>query len=234
MLAPDLAPDDAVPPFGTLTGETPRIRAGGVVLTEALDEAQRGALERFVARRFREVYDARVTHFLPRLFGAREPRGGLAAVFGLRSAADGPLFLEQYLDMPIESAICERFGNRAARAAVAEVGNLAGATPGALRALIPALTQRLADEGFAYVSFTGSSRLCNGFAKLGLPLRSVAPAAVDRLPWSERGSWGRYYDGSPEVMVGDVAMGARLLEAYARHPQVLRAQLAPLASVGAP
>jgi hypothetical protein len=234
MLAPDAVPDDRALPSSAAPCEVRGIHDPGVVLTEALTDAQRGVLQRFVARRFREVYDARVTHFLPRLFGAHDPRGGLVAAFGLRRAADGPLFLEQYLEGSIETAVRDGFGNEVPRTSIAEVGNLAGATPGALRALIPVLTRRLADEGFAYVSFTGAARLCNGFARLGLPLRSVAPARIDRLAPSERADWGRYYDSAPEVMLGDVRMGARVLAAYARHPQVLRAQLAALATVGAP
>jgi hypothetical protein len=235
MLSPDSASHGAVRHPGTDRDAESAcaVLDGGIVLAEA-NGASRGALELFVARRFREVYDARVTHFLPRLFGARDRRGRLAAVFGLRSAADGPLFLEHYLDAPIESAVEGAFGVRPSRNAIAEVGNLAGSTPGAVRSLIPALTRRLAEEGFAYVAFTGSARLCNGFARLGLPLRPVGPAALERLPPEQRGDWGRYYDSAPEVMLGDVRLGARLLEAYSRHPQVLRAQLAPLAGVGAP
>jgi hypothetical protein len=234
MLAHDPSPEGTDPHSGTSFG-TPTHRGlhTGIVLAE-VDAAGRSVLEGFIARRFREVYDARVAHFLPRLFGARDVQGRLIAAFGLRSAAEGPLFLEQYLDVPVEIAIETSFGAPASRTAIAEVGNLAGTTSGALRALIPALTRRLADEGFAYVAFTGSSRLCNGFSRLGLPLRSVAGAAVDRLPAAEQSSWGRYYDSGPGVMLGDVSLGARLLEVYARHPQVLRAQLAPLASVGAP
>lgn len=205
----------------------------GLVLREA-GAAERAELERFVARRFREVYGASVSHFMPRLFGAYDEQRRVAAVFGLRSADSGPLFLEQYIDVPVDTCVEATFARRATRAEIAEVGNLAGATPGALRALIPALTQRLAAETFRYVAFTGSGRLCNGFARLGLPLRGVAPAPIDRLPPSERARWGRYYEASPQVMIGDVAVGMRLLGAYARHPQVLRAQLAPLAKVGAP
>lgn len=232
MLAHDSATDAAVA-TPDIAHERPLALDGGLVLTEACARG-RSTLERFVARRFRETYNAQVTQFLPRLFGARDVHGRLVAVFGLRRAIDGPLFLEQYLDMTIEAAIASIFGAPVGRHAIAEVGNLAGATPGALRSLIPALTQRLFDEGFTHVAFTGSGRLCNGFARLGLPLRVVAAAEPDRLPATERQSWGRYYQSAPAVMVGDVSVGVRLLEAYARHPQVLRAQLAPLAGVGAP
>lgn len=227
------SPATAPPRSGRGADGSSGVAIPGLVLREA-GTAERAELERFVARRFREVYGASVTHFMPRLFGAYDDQLRVAAVFGLRSADSGPLFLEQYLDVPVDACVEATFGHRAARADIAEVGNLAGATPGALRALIPTLTQRLAGESFRYVAFTGSGRLCNGFARLGLPLRGVAPAPIDRLPASERVRWGRYYEASPQVMIGDVTVGIRLLHAYARHPQVLRAQLAPLARVGAP
>ena len=233
MLAPDSLPprhDDLLEPLPPATSAA---SPAELVLREA-HPGERAPLERFVARRFLEVYDARITHFLPRLFSASDGEGRLAAVFGVRSAGDGPLFLEQYLDRPVEHAIEATFGRTAPREAIAEVGNLAGSTPGALRALIPALTRQLSEDGFRYVAFTGAARLCNGFARLGLPLRCVARAPIDRLQPAERASWGRYYEHAPEVMVGDLALGMRLIEAFARHPQVLRAQLAPLARVGAP
>jgi hypothetical protein len=195
---------------------------------------RRSALETFVAQRFFEVYGARIHAFLPRLFGAQDRRGALSAVFGLRGADQGPLFLEQYLDAPIEALVATSFGHQAERRHIAEVGNLAGASPGALRSLIPTLTQRLHDEGYRFVAFTGSARLCNGFSRLGLPLRVVAPAPPERLPESERALWGRYYDHQPSVMLGDVALGVELLRALADRPAELRAQLAPLARVGAP
>lgn len=195
---------------------------------------RRGALESFVAQRFFEVYGARIHAFLPRLFGAQDRRGALAAVFGLRGADQGPLFLEQYLDAPVEILVAASFGRHAGRRQIAEVGNLAGASPGALRSLIPTLTHRLQDEGYRFVAFTGSARLCNGFSRLGLPLRVVAPAPPERLPEAERALWGRYYDHQPSVMLGDVDLGVELLSALAERPAELRAQLAPLARVGAP
>jgi hypothetical protein len=116
------------------------------------------------------------------------------------------------------------------RDAIAEVGNLAGVTPGALRALIPRITVLLREVGVRWVAFTGSARVCNGFSRLGLPLRVVAPAAVERLPDDERACWGTYYANGPSVMIGDVRAGARLVA----KPDALRARLAPLSKVGVP
>ncbi len=203
------------------------------MLVEAAPD-ERASLEAFVAERFFEVYGARIHIFLPRLFGARDRRGHVTAVFGLRGADQGPLFLEQYLDAPIESIVASTFGQHVHRREIAEVGNLAGASPGALRSLIPLLTQQLHGGRFRFVAFTGSVRMCNGFSRLGLPLRVVASAPPERLPPAERAPWGRYYDHLPSVMLGDITQGIALLRTFADEPELLRAQLAPLSRVGAP
>lgn len=195
---------------------------------------ERPRLEAFIARRFREAYEAEVRHFMPRLFGLHDAQGELIAAFGLRSAQDGPLFLEQYLDAPVEASVARQFGVQAPRAQIVEVGNLAGASQGALRRLIPALTARLDAEGFRWLAFTGAAHLCNGFSRLGLPLHVVSPADPQCLPAAERALWGRYYDRHPSVMLGDIAQGQRTLQQLARSPRALQAQLAPIARVGAP
>lgn len=196
--------------------------------------ATRQALEAFVARRFHEVYGARLYTYMPHLFGATDPHGRLVAAFGLRKASQGALFLERYLDEPIEALIRARSGEEATRDQIAEVGNLAGATPGALRSLIPRLALLLRDEGIRWVAFTGSARICNGFARLGLPLQTVAPALIDRLCEEERACWGTYYANAPSVMIGDVSAGARMVSGLAEKPGALRALMAPLGRVGIP
>lgn len=207
--------------------------AHGLQLREA-DPAGRRPLEAFIAARFAEVYGADLHRFMPRLYGLHGAEGELIAAFGLRSAGAGPLFLEQYLDLPIEAEIAQRVAAPVARAEIAEVGNLAGATPGALRQLIPLLTRLLHRQGHRWVVFTGAARLCNGFSRLGLPLSVMAPAPPERLPPQERSRWGSYYQHSPSVMLGDVLVGQRRLEAMAHSPRALDAALAPVARVGAP
>ena len=195
--------------------------------------ANRGEIECFIATRFAEVYGARVRHFMPRLLGLQDANGALIAGLGLRHAQAGPLFLEQYLDAPVEQIIAAHFGVAASRDEIVEVGNLAGATPGALRRLIPALTARVHAEGFRWVAFTGSARLCSGFTRLGLPLNVVAPAHIERLPLDERENWGSYYEHDPSVMLGNIITGYRRLNPELPASQ-LGACLAPLSSVGAP
>lgn len=211
----------------------PRTTADAVRLVEHRDAA-RTAIEHFISRRFREAYAAEVHHFMPRLFGLHQADDQLVAAFGLRDAGRERLFLEQYLDAPVEALISNAFDVDAPRAQIVEVGNLAGATPGALRRLIPALTAHLHGAGYRWIAFTGAAHLCAGFTRLGLPLCVAAPARPERLTPEERALWGRYYDRNPSVMLGDVKQGYRTLQRLARNPQALQTQLAPVARVGAP
>lgn len=189
---------------------------------EAITPGARHEVEQFIARRFHEVYAARIHAFMPSLHGLRDASGELVAAVGLRRADEGRLFLEQYLPGPVESLLADGVS----RSHIAEVGNLAGATPGALRAVIPQVTHLLHREGIRWIAFTGSARICNAFTRLGLPLRVAAPASIDCLPECERTTWGSYYDSDPAVMIGEVAAGMRLLESARR--------LDGLARIGAP
>lgn len=207
---------------------------GPQLMLMALQGAARRPLEQFIARRFEQAYGARVRSFMPQLFGLSHWRGEWIAAFGLRPAQGDTLFLEQYLDQPVERVIAARFGLPVSRSEIAEVGNLAGATPGALRDLIPALTSRLHRDGYRWVVFTGAARLCNAFTRLGLPLELLGTASVERLPVESRTDWGRYYQESPAVMAGDVTAGFHSLAADLDEHRTLRRRLAPVFGVGAP
>lgn len=220
----------------SLTPQAPAARAprrASPAIREAVGE-RRSDYERFIAARFAEVYGARIHQFMPRLFGLHDAEGELIAAFGLRSAADETLFLQRYLDLPADEVVAARLGAAVTRERIVEVGNLAGASPGALRQLIPALTRHLYERGDHWVLFTGSARLCNGFTRLGLPLSLLAPADPGRLPEAERALWGSYYAQQPAVMLGDVRAGYRHLQALTQSPQGLELALAAVARVGTP
>src|SRR6187402_194533 len=54
------------------------------------------------------------------------------AVLGYRSAEGGPLFLESYLDRPVEQAVSAAFGMDLTRADIVEIGCLAALPSAAL------------------------------------------------------------------------------------------------------
>lgn len=171
----------------------------------------RHRLERFVQRAFFAAYGAHVRTWSPTLVGF-EADGGLLAVAGLRLAAYGPLFSEQYLDEPVQRLIARHTGAPVDRRRVIEVGNLALTEPGHARWLIGAVTLLLHAAGHEHVVFTAVRPLVNAFARIGLA--PVVFGAADPRRLSDGGRrWGRYYDASPVVCAGDIAGGHRHLQA---------------------
>jgi len=179
-------------------------------------EQGRGEAEGFIHDCFAQAYGADVQHYLPVLMGLRDHQGVLLGALGLREAAQGPLFLEHYLDLPIERALARHAATPVERARVTEVGNLAVAAPGGGRWLITALTAYLHGVGQEWVVFTCGPLLRNAFQRLGLQLLDLGEADPARLPPGELAQWGDYYAQRPHVMAGRVAHGYQVLSQLLR------------------
>lgn len=173
--------------------------------------ADRAAVETFISQRFAESFGSHIEAFMPRLFSVRNREGVICGAFGLRSASRN-LFLEQYLDAPIEQAIAAHAGVAVERRTIVEVGHFSGAMPGVVRAMIGLLTQHLHREGFEWVVFTGTTELRNAFFRLGLSPIDIQAASIDRLPPETRMAWGSYYDHAPRVLVGKILEGYQAMQ----------------------
>lgn len=171
----------------------------------------RASFEQFIAARFARAYGARVSHFLPNLLGARDGALRWQAAAGYGSALEGPLFLEQYLDRPVEETLTAALGRPVHRSRIVEVGNLAAVSAGTARALIPLLARTLHRLGYRWVVFTATRELRNSFRRLGL--HPVRLAAADPARVAGAAAWGSYYERDPQVMAGRIALGLRAGEA---------------------
>lgn len=182
--------------------ETPPLTLTCTVPNDAL----RAPLETFIQQRFRKVYGADIRHFMPELFGMHSTDGQLCAVAGVRRAQLEPLFLERYLDEPIEPLISAVADHSVDRNTIVEVGNLAASNTGSARLSIIAITYLLAMGGLEWVTFTGNIGLVNSFHRLGLEPATLCAADPDRLG-DERQHWGSYYESKPWVHVGNIRAG---------------------------
>lgn len=210
------------------TDSTPEPSALNARLAQVFDlrehgPGERGQIEAFMRQCFVAAHGARVAHFMPRLLSLQDYRGDLIAAFGLRAASNSRLFLETYLDQPIEDILQSRLGEVVRREEIIEVGNLSALYPGASRWLIVALTAMLHDEGYKWVTFTGTLALRNGFSRLGLRPIELGRATLAHLPPADRANWGSYYEHSPMVMAGDIAYGYRSLLQQRNLAELLRA-----------
>ena len=164
----------------------------------------RPELERFIAERFRKVHGANVTHFCANLLGLRDATGTWRAAVGYTPAACGPLFLEQYLDAPVDEVLRRATGALIPRARIVEVGNLAAVAPGFARSFMPAFGCHLVEQNYQWAVFTATRQVRNVLARLCFKAHALALATRARL--ADGGTnWGSYYTHEPTVMAGRLA-----------------------------
>jgi hypothetical protein len=164
-----------------------------------LGHPDRNRIEAFVRYGFARAYDARITSFMPVLFSLLDANDRPVAAAGCRPAADQKLFIEQYLDEPIEQLLNQHIAAGIQRHDIVEVGNLVGETAGATRVLISAMGRWLGAKGYRAVCCNVTNTVANAFRKHGIPLAPLIAADKNRLGAAAI-EWGRYYERPCTVM----------------------------------
>jgi len=160
----------------------------------------RAEVERFIGNIFYQAYGARIKRFKPSLMSLRDQDNKLVAACGFISAGLGTLFLETYLDQPIEAILSEHVGFPVRRNDIVGIGNFSVAEPGMARYLITAINDHLHDTHNQWAVFTAVPVLRNAFIKMGLDPVMLGDANKNRLPPEDRAEWGSYYAQQPQVM----------------------------------
>lgn len=164
----------------------------------------RPELERFIYNSFRLAYDAQVRHFMPLLVSLRDAKGDLIAVCGFRNAGAEKLFLETYLDEPIDAVLSSKSGEKVLRRDIVEIGNFAVFPPGMSRHMITVLAAYVRTIGAQWMVFTAIPKIRNAWKRLGVNLTQICEADKERLDCDYREEWGSYYDSCPYVVAVNV------------------------------
>lgn len=179
----------------------------------------------YVADRFRRQYGAEVTHFMPWLLNL-QCLGGISAVVGMKPAViqnqANPLFLEHYLDQPVEKSLQAATGQQVAREHIVEIGNLVASQRGASQLIFLLMTASLRVAGFQWMVFTATRTLRNTLERLDFPLTDLGEANPDVLSPEERTQWGSYYSTEPRVLAARLDDLDLLLEKRPLLRQALR------------
>ena len=181
-------------------------------------------VEQFIAQRFLDMHGARISSFMPLLIALFGEEGNILAAVGIRSADVDALFLEHYLDIPVEQAISGNAGGAMSipqRDRIVEIGNLASIDRRASRNLFKALADLLKAENFEWAVFTGCSSLHRMFEIMGVETVCLGRALQSRLP-ADQQTWGGYYEDNPRVIAGKVSGGCA---AFAQNPGPLMTRI---------
>lgn len=165
---------------------------------------QAAAVRQLIERRYAIVHGAVPAAEYPH-FCVVDPGGvaGPSAALGFRVASTDRLFLEDYLDDPIELVVSAEFGRVIDRGRIVEIGAHASDRSRATIALWARTARHL--DGLADVAVAVlTAPLRSMFARLGISIHEICDADPRRLPDGGEG-WGQYYDQSPRVCAGLIA-----------------------------
>lgn len=150
---------------------------------------------------YRAHFGCQLSHFYPKVFCLYKD-GVLVACCGFRSASDEDLFLEQYLDAPVEVSLNAVSGTQTKRSSIVEIGGLAVLNRDEAFMLMVRLAPEFRALGFTHGTCTVTRPVRRCLNKLGIESHFLADADRDRV--SDADDWGRYYDMSPCVLVGEI------------------------------
>ena len=146
---------------------------------------------------------------MPSLLLMTDSGGSIEAVLGCRSANQDPLFLERYLERPIEEAIAARTGARACRSQIAEIGNFAATNSRVAGTFMSFLASHLLERGLIWIAFTATDSIRRILSTLGARCADLGAADGAQVA-NGPDRWGRYYSRDPRVMAGYLPMARRI------------------------
>ena len=170
----------------------------------AVDSPGRDAVEAMIGTVYGRRYSAQLSGFAPVLVSLSNAHGPIAAA-GYRPAGAERLFLERYLDRPIERCLPHHDHSPIARSTIVEVGHLAAMRAGDGRRLFQPLARHLADEGYTWVVSTVTRELRQLFLRLGITPLAIQAADPHTLG-ADRVHWGRYFEHEPVIVAGHLPL----------------------------
>ncbi len=168
----------------------------------ATQSPDRVEIETYISEKFYTAYGASVSHFLPWLIELQCDNIRSAAC-GLKDAHSGKLYLENYLDMPIEQAISQATKRPIHRSNILEIGNLVSTWKGSSQLLFSFITVFANHLGYEWVAFTATEEVKSLLDKMQLPVTVIAAAQAKYLGVAAA-AWGSYYATNPQVMIGHI------------------------------
>lgn len=164
----------------------------------------RAVVEQFIQIIYAERYGARVPSFTPVLLALESADGSTLAAVGYRRAENEQLFLEHYLDQPVEQVLFGSAAQAQERKHVVEVAHLVAIKPGAGRIMMVELGKWLRKLGAEWVVSTVTRELRHLFIRMGIAPLALGAASPERLG-DEASCWGDYYSHDPVVL--GIALG---------------------------
>jgi len=179
--------------------------------------ANRDKVEAFIKAGFMKTFGANISVTMPFLLSVSE--GKLKAALGIRPATSG-LFIEQYLDKPIER-LSFFLSHHANREDIVEIGNLYSNSNRFTIPLFLVTAVSLFCLNFRFMAFSGTNKVIDLINKAGIDYEYICEATPGQLE-NSIDEWGSYYETKPIVVVVSLAQVMQVIEANAFYGKLFK------------
>ena len=162
--------------------------------------------QEFIAQAYHRVFRANLQSFYPSLIALHGESPLLCGAAGARYADGQELFLEQYLQSPVERLIENGARAPVQRSSVVEIGSFSVRRPALTYPFISMIGGWLQTYGVEWLVFSLTGTLRHLFTRAGVELLDLGPAQSSRLAQSDN-DWGSYYQHDPRVMAARLTSG---------------------------
>lgn len=173
-----------------------------IEIIEKHDSRQNEA-KAFIKNIYKAHFGAKIQIDMPRLVVCTENHNIIGAM-GLRSAQNHSLYLEQYLDHPIETYLSPMMGSPVDRNTIVEIGHLCVAKHGMGKKIIGMFIQTLLECQYSWGVVSATKPLARVFDSMKIQTIELAKCDPKRLI-NNSNDWGNYYEFSPRVLAGNLS-----------------------------
>ncbi|WMN61864.1 thermostable hemolysin (plasmid) [Pseudoalteromonas xiamenensis] len=177
-----------------------------------IGDTYRAYLEMQIQQGFAAAFDADIHDFYPLLSQLSNGRG--ECVLGLRFAEDATLFLESYLDKPIERYLPEF----ASRSEIAELGNLYSTHRSATIEHFIVIARALLSQNIHFLAFTGTLQVRKLMQLLQVPVIELGEADAKCVESAK--DYGTYYEANPKTCIVDLRLANQTIESVALYSKI--------------
>lgn len=167
--------------------------------------------ERFIEEGFLSSYGAKISVTMPCILAINN--GTFKAALGIRCAAQA-LFIEQYIDQPIEQTIGQQ-AMPVSRDEIAEIGHLYSNAQKFTMPLFLTTAVSLFCNHYRYMVFAGTEHVLDLINRTGISHTFIADADQTKLAQSDN-DWGTYYDTHPKVVAISLSSVIEVINANPR------------------
>lgn len=164
----------------------------------------------YVHERYEKAFAANLNSYMPHFMALMDKDHSVKSLCGYREAKSGPLFLENYLDSPVEALLTQSFETEIRRDSIIEFGQLASFSRGISAYHFLLMTEALVELGYEWCIFTATDVLHALITHMGLETHLIAYADASRVSNATK-IWGHYYEHNPRIVAGNIKYGAKAL-----------------------